>query len=70
MKPPAVGKFAFRVRTRKGIVMDVLLPGRDQSEAERKLHQIYRECEVIARSSLQVREMPPNVGGSAAPPAP
>ena len=70
MKPPAIGKYAFRVRTRRGIVMDVLLPGRDQMEAERKLHQIYHECEVIARSSLRGGRLPPNFDDFAAPPAP
>ena len=70
MKPPAIGKYAFRVRTRRGIVMDVLLPGRDQMEAERKLHQIYPECEVIARSSLRGAGFAPNFDDSAAPPAP
>lgn len=70
MKPPATGKYAFRVRTRRGIVMDVLLPGRDQIEAERKLRQIYLECEVIARSALHGGGFPPNFADSAAPPAP
>ena len=49
MRPPTVSKFGFRVRTRKGIVVVVTLPGRDAADAERKLHQIYRECEVLAR---------------------
>jgi hypothetical protein len=70
MKPPATGKYAFRVRTRRGIVMDVLLPGRNQMEAERKLRQIYLECEVIARSPLRGGGFPPNFADSAAAPAP
>ena len=49
MRPPAVVKYGFRIRTRQGIVMDVQLPGRDAENAERKLLQIYRECTVIAR---------------------
>jgi hypothetical protein len=56
MRPPVVAKFAFRIRTRKGIVFDVVLPGRDAADAERKLHQIYRECEVLARGMTPLPE--------------
>jgi hypothetical protein len=48
MRPPAIEKFGFRIRTRKGIVIDVALPGRDAADALRKLHQIYRDCDVLA----------------------
>jgi hypothetical protein len=34
-------------------VDNLLIPGRDAAEAERKLRQIYRDCEILARSSQQ-----------------
>lgn len=49
MHAPVVTKFAFRIRTRVGMVVDnLLIPGRDQTEAQRKLRQIYRDCEILA----------------------
>lgn len=49
MQAPVVTKFAFRIRTRIGMVVDnLLIPGRDQTEAQRKLRQIYRDCEILA----------------------
>jgi len=44
-------KYGFRIRTRVGLVVDnLLIPGRDAAEAERKLRQIYRDCIILARS--------------------
>lgn len=41
-------KYGFKIRTRGGMVVDNLtIPGRDQQEAERKLQQIYRHCEIL-----------------------
>lgn len=41
-------KYRFKIRTRGGMVVDHLtIPGRDQQEAERKLQQIYRHCEIL-----------------------
>lgn len=52
MQAPQVTKYGFRIRTRVGLVVDnLLIPGRDADDAERKLRQIYRDCEVLARSS-------------------
>lgn len=54
-------KFAFRIRTRLGVVVDnLLIHGRDEEDAQRKLRQMYRGCEILesgchranARSSL------------------
>lgn len=51
MQAPLVTKYGFRIRTRVGLVVDnLLIPGRDAAEAERKLRQIYRDCVILARS--------------------
>lgn len=45
---PVMTKFGFKIRTRSGMVVDNLtIPGRTQQEAERKLLQIYRHCEIL-----------------------
>jgi len=41
-------KYAFRIRTRDGLVVDhLMIHGRDVADAERKLTQMYRHCEVL-----------------------
>ena len=41
-------KFAFRIRTRTGMVVDHLaIHGRDEADAQRKLRQMYLYCEVL-----------------------
>lgn len=48
MLAPALTKYGFRIRTRVGLVVDkLLIHGRDEAEARRKLFQMYRDCEVI-----------------------
>lgn len=52
-------KFGFKIRTRGGMVVDnLMIPGRDQAEAEKKLQQIYRYCEILEAKAVQqhVRE--------------
>ena len=47
-------KFGFKIRTRGGMIVDnLMIPGRDQAEAERKLQQIYRYCEILEAKSVQ-----------------
>ena len=47
-------KFGFKIRTRGGMVVDNLqIPGRDQAEAEKKLLQIYRYCEILEAKPVQ-----------------
>lgn len=47
-------KFGFKIRTRGGLVVDnLLIPGKDQADAERKLTQIYRHCEILESKTLQ-----------------
>ena len=41
-------KYGFRIRTRSGAIVDNLsIFGRDESDAERKLRQIYQGCEIL-----------------------
>lgn len=48
MQPLALKKYAFRIRTRVGMVVDnLMIPGQNEEEAARKLRQIYRDCQVI-----------------------
>ena len=47
-------KFGFKIRTRGGMVVDNLqIPGRDQADAEKKLMQIYRFCEILEAKPVQ-----------------
>jgi hypothetical protein len=47
-------KFGFKIRTRSGLVVDnLLIPGNDQADAERKLNQIYRHCEILESKQVQ-----------------
>jgi len=49
MLPPVMTKYAFRIRTKVGLVVDnLLIQGRDEGDAERKLRQMYQGCEIIA----------------------
>jgi hypothetical protein len=45
-------KFYFSIRTRDGLpVARLMILGRDRTEAERKLKQMYRHCEIISCES-------------------
>lgn len=47
-------KYGFKIRTRAGMVVDnLMIPGRDQAEAERKLQQIYRYCEILEAKPVE-----------------
>lgn len=53
MHAPANTKYGFRIRTRSGAVVDnLLIFGRDESEAERKLRQMYLGCEILEARSV------------------
>ncbi|MEW5889415.1 MAG: hypothetical protein AB1768_10275 [Pseudomonadota bacterium] len=61
MQPPLLVKYGFRIRTRAGLIVDNLkIAGRDAAEAERKLRQIYRDCEILERVCMQTgsRQVP------------
>lgn len=48
MLPPVMTKYAFRIRTKIGLVVDnLMIQGRDESDAQRKLRQMYHGCEII-----------------------
>ncbi len=48
MQPPPFTKYGFRIRTRAGMTVDnLLIQGQDEFDARRKLHQMYRDCEVL-----------------------
>ncbi len=56
-------KFEFSIRTRNGQQIDsLLIGGRDQAEAERKLNQMYRYCEILRSEVQQVAALPSDVG--------
>ena len=46
-------KFAFRIQTRGGSsVENLVIQGRDQAEAERKLRQIYHHCTIVEARAI------------------
>jgi hypothetical protein len=48
MSQSAIFRFGFRIRTRSGAVVDNLsILGKDPSDAERKLLQVYPGCEIL-----------------------
>jgi len=41
-------KYGFRIRTRSGLIVDnLLIHGRDEIDAERKLRQMYQHCKIL-----------------------
>ena len=43
-------KFGFRIRTRQGLVVEsLMIHGRDEADAERKLRQMYLHCQILDR---------------------
>ncbi|MDO8312105.1 MAG: hypothetical protein Q7T25_09210 [Sideroxyarcus sp.] len=48
-------KFNFSIQTRDGQrIVSVVIAGRDQQEAEHKLRQMYRHCEVMSCNANQM----------------
>lgn len=53
MQVPAFTKYSFRIRTRQGMLVDnLIIHGRDELDAEQKLKQMYRACEVLECTAL------------------
>jgi hypothetical protein len=51
MLAPAMSKFGFRIRTRHGLIVEnLLIQGRDEPDAVRKLRQMYLHCEILDRT--------------------
>lgn len=49
-------KYGFRIRTRNGSVVDnLLIFGKDEPDAERKLRQIYLGCEILEAKRLAIQ---------------
>ena len=47
-------KFGFKIKTRGGTVVDNLMfAARDRADAERKVAQIYQQCEILDCHELQ-----------------
>ena len=47
-------KFRFVIRTRSGLTVDnLVIHGRDQADAERKLGQMYLHFEILERQVIQ-----------------
>lgn len=47
-------KFGFRIRTRQGLLVEnLMIHGRDEADAERKLRQMYQHCEIVERKIVQ-----------------
>jgi len=47
-------RFGFTIRTRGGSLVDnLVIHGRDQAEAERKLRQVYHHCSILKARALE-----------------
>jgi len=58
-------KFGFRIRTRQGLIVEhLMIHGRDEADAERKLRQMYLHCEILERSVMQPAMMQPSLASS------
>ena len=43
-----MNKYGFRIRTRGGMLVENLqVHARDREEAERKINQVYHQCEIV-----------------------
>jgi hypothetical protein len=41
-------KFGFKIRTRNGMLVEnLMVQARDRAEAERRINQVYHQCEII-----------------------
>lgn len=48
VKLPSFTKYGFRIRTRVGLVVDnLMIHGCDELDAQRKLRQMYQDCEIL-----------------------
>jgi len=50
---PNTIRFGFRIRTRHGLVVEnLVIHGRDEADAERKLRQMYLHCQIMQCTAL------------------
>ena len=55
-------KYGFRIRTRHGLVIEnLVIHGRDEADAERKLRQMYQHCQVLECMILATAKKPDGV---------
>ena len=48
MTSSAIINYGFRIRTRTGLIVNnLLIHGRDEVDAERKLRQMYQHCRIL-----------------------
>lgn len=48
MMASEMSRFGFRIRTKVGVVVDnLVIHGRDELDAQRKLRQMYLQCEIL-----------------------
>jgi hypothetical protein len=48
MASSAIIKYGFRISTRSGLIVDnLLIHGKDEVDAERKLRQMYQHCKIL-----------------------
>lgn len=60
MPSAATIKYRFRIRTRQGLVVEkLMIHGRNEADAERKLRQMYPNCEIIECSFRSTPSVPP-----------
>ena len=51
----AMQKYNFSIQTRDGQrIISVIIAGRDQDDAERKLRQMYHHCEIVSCNAEQM----------------
>ena len=51
MTAAGMSKFGFRIRTRHGLIVEnLVIQGRDENDAERKLRQMYMHCNILDRT--------------------
>ena len=56
MQLSSTAKYGFRIRTRSGTIVDnLLIYGKNEPDAERKLRQIYLGCEIIEAKRLVIQ---------------
>lgn len=59
MSAPSTIKYGFRIRTRHGLLVENLsIHGRDEVEAEKKLRQMYQQCQILECVILQSGRRP------------
>lgn len=56
-------RYRFRIRTQRGLTIDrLVIHGRDQADAERKLRQMYPRCQVQSCAALEAAPAQPGTG--------